>query len=283
MNQAKRPFDLVILDLDGTIIDPYRHADISPKVRRVIDDVQAAGVPVTIGTGRTLDYVRAHVDHLGIITPMVTTQGAVIGDPVTGQVLHETDMPLDAARDAAAWLDEVQPISVFYFGDSDGHTKIIQNRTGPDSDFYDHVFGLPRTMAASFGDLLAPAGAHPPVKFIAINNPEEEVDIAPDLKERFRGRLSITRTHAWLVEGTALGIDKGEGLRTLCRLLGVDPQRVLAVGDNDNDIPMLQAAGFGVAMGNANAGLKAVADWIAPSIEDDGAAFALEKWVLERP
>ena len=207
MNQAERPFDLVVLDLDGTLLDLYHHTDISPKVRRVIDDVQAAGVPVTIGTGRTLDYVRAHVDHLGITTPVVTTQGAVIGDPVTGEVLHETDMPLGIARDAAAWIDAMQPISVLYFGDSDGHTRIVQNRTGPDPAFYDHVFGLPRTMAASFSELLAPADAHPPIKFIAINNPEEDADIAPDLNEHFQGRLSITRTHPWLVEGIHLDIE----------------------------------------------------------------------------
>ena len=98
--------------------------------------------------------------------------------------------------------------------------RIVQNRGGPDPDFYDHVFGLPRTMAASFSELLAADDAHPPIKFIAINDPEKEVDIAPALKERFRGQLSITRTHPWLVEGTALGIDKGQGLRTLCSFAG---------------------------------------------------------------
>ncbi len=282
MHKSKRAFDLVVLDLDGTILDLYHHKEISPVVKAAIDKVQAAGIPVTIGTGRTLDYVRAHTGPLGITTPVVTTQGAVIGDPVTGEVLHETDMPLSAARQVAAWIDEIQPISVFYFGDDHGHTQIIQNRTGPDPDFYDHVFGVPRTMAPSFSDLLADVGAPSPIKFISINDPERQVDIAPDLKTRFAGQLSITRTHPWLVEGTALGIDKGRGLLTLCDLLGVDPQRVLAMGDNDNDIPMLQAAGFGIAMGNANAGMKAIADWIAPSIEEDGAAVALEKWVLER-
>jgi hydroxymethylpyrimidine pyrophosphatase-like HAD family hydrolase len=63
-------------------------------------------------------------------------------------------------------------------------------------------------------------------------------------------------------------------------MLGVDPQRVLAIGDNDNDIPLLEAVGFGVAMGESSPGLRAVADWIAPPIEGDGAAVALEQWVL---
>lgn len=283
MNPTERPFDLVVLDLDGTILDLYHHADISPTVKLVIDKVQASGVRVTIGTGRTLDYVRAHIGHLGITTPVVTTQGAVIGDPISGEVLHETDMPLESARQVAAWIDETAPISVFYFGEGDGRTRIVQNRSGPDPDFYNHVFGLPRTMAPSFSELVAASDAQPPIKFISINDPEKEFDIAPGLKQRFDGQLSITRTHPWLVEGTALGIDKGEGLRRLCARLGIDPCRTLAIGDNDNDIPMIQAAGFGIAMGNANEGLKAVADWIAPPIEEDGAAVALRRWVLNTP
>jgi hydroxymethylpyrimidine pyrophosphatase-like HAD family hydrolase len=63
-------------------------------------------------------------------------------------------------------------------------------------------------------------------------------------------------------------------------MLGIDPQRVLAIGDNDNDIPLLQAVGFGVGMGNGTPGLKAVADWVAPPLEQDGAAVALRRWVL---
>jgi hydroxymethylpyrimidine pyrophosphatase-like HAD family hydrolase len=75
-------------------------------------------------------------------------------------------------------------------------------------------------------------------------------------------------------------VDKGSGLRTLCDLLGVEIGRVIAVGDSDNDIPMLRAAGLGVAMGNANARVKAVADWIAPSLDEDGVAATIHQWVL---
>jgi hypothetical protein len=64
-------------------------------------------------------------------------------------------------------------------------------------------------------------------------------------------------------------------------MLGVAPERVMAVGDSENDIPMLRAAGFAVAMGNATPALKAVADWIAPSLDEEGAAVALRRWVLE--
>src|SRR4051812_14219743 len=124
------PFDLVILDLDGTILDLYRHAPISAAVMDAIAAVQAAGIPVTIATGRTLDYVRQHITHLELTTPVVTTQGAVIGDPMTGQIIKETTIPLDLAPQAVAWIDSQPYVAALYFNDDSGHIHIYQNRQG---------------------------------------------------------------------------------------------------------------------------------------------------------
>jgi hydroxymethylpyrimidine pyrophosphatase-like HAD family hydrolase len=89
-----RRFDLVILDLDGTIINAYQRLPISQAVHDTIAAVQAAGVIVTIGTGRTLDYIRHSLHgNLELTHPVLTTQGAVIGDPVSGHVLIEEALP----------------------------------------------------------------------------------------------------------------------------------------------------------------------------------------------
>jgi Cof subfamily protein (haloacid dehalogenase superfamily) len=279
---SSRPFDLVILDLDGTLLDLYRPAPITPAVHDAIAAVQAAGVMVTIATGRTLDYVRKHVAQLGLTHPVVTTQGAVIGDPVSGHILEAADIPLPLARDVAAWLDRQPNVIALYFHDDDDRTVIYQNRTGPDTDFYDHVFGNPRTLQPRFAELLVNGDAAPPLKFIMVEETGASggEELINTLRAQFTPGLTITRTHPRLVEGTRHGVDKGEGLRQLCRRLGVEPERVLAIGDSDNDIPMLQAAGLGIAMGNSTPGLLAVADWVAPPIDQDGVATALEQWVL---
>jgi Cof subfamily protein (haloacid dehalogenase superfamily) len=280
----QRPFDLVILDLDGTILNLYRSEQISPTVRATIAAVQAAGVPVTIGTGRTLDYIRTNLATLlQLTTPVVSTQGAVVGDPVTGQMLTETTIPLSAARQVAQWVEERQAITVFYFNEPDGHTRLYQTYFAEDAEdlaFHEHVFGAPRIPLASFLPRLSGPDAHPPVKFIIDNDLQRAADPVPALRTRFGNDLYITRTHPRLVEGTALGVHKGQGVLDLCRLLSIDPQRVLAIGDNDNDIPMLEVVGYGVAMGNATPGVKAVAKWIAPPIDQDGAAVALQRLVL---
>lgn len=278
------PFDLIVLDLDGTIINPYKREAISPAVLSAIERVQNAGVPVTIGTGRTLDYIVHQMPStLHLTRPVITTQGAVIGDPVTGHVLAEQDLPLPAALRLAQWVDDAAIPTAFYFLDDDGRSHIYLNRVGstPDEEeLYQHLLGHPYAPVVTFADMLSAPGAHPPIKTITFNDPLQGPDLLPDLLERFAPDLAITRTHPWLIEATAAGIDKGAGLRHLCDLLAIDPARVMVIGDSDNDIPMLQAAGFRVAMGNATESVKAVAHWIAPSIDADGAAVALEKWVL---
>ena len=280
MQEPQKPFDLVALDLDGTILDLYHHKPYTQLVRQTITDVQNAGIPVTIVTGRTLDYVREHVAPLGITTPVVTTQGAVIGDPITGAIIHETTIPIATARRAVEWIDAQPYITALYFLDPSGQTLIYQNRTGPEPDFYDHVFSKPRQLHHPLSDLVK-GEVHPPLKFLTVDESPANVDMVAHLKELFSPDLYITRTHPRLVEGTAPGLDKGQGLLRLCKYLGIDPSRVLAVGDSDNDIPVLESAGYAVAMGNSTEGVVAVADWQAPPVEEDGAAVAMRELVLK--
>lgn len=281
-----RPFDLVVLDLDGTIINAYERQLISQRVHDTIAAVQVAGVPVTIGSGRTLDYIRHHLPgDLRLAHPVIATQGAVIGDPTTGHVLAEQHLPLDAARAIARYVDDTGFLAAFYFNDADGHTQIVENRLGRNAEeiaTIHHLLGEPMRIVDLFSPLLAGDDAHPPVKVIAFNREAPGgVDLLHEYERRFVPPLSVTRSHEWLVEATAPGVDKGSGLLRLCEMLHIDPSRVLAIGDSDNDIPMLKAAGFAVAMGNAAPHVKAVADWVAPTIEEDGAAVALQRLVLD--
>lgn len=276
-------FDLVILDLDGTIQDLFAAGSASPRVQRAMAAVQATGIPLTVGTGRTLDYIRAHLGYLELRYPVITAHGGVIGDPRTGQIYAETNIAPALAGPLLAWLDEQPIVTTLYVNDDAGHTHLYQNHWSTDpaeQAFHDHVFGGTRTLQPRFSDLLADPTSHPPMKFLSDSGPDPAADIFPLLKRTFGDQLYITRSHPRLVEGMALGVDKGNALRQLCALLKIDLDRVLAIGDSDNDIPMLAAAGYGVAMGNATPGVKAVADWVAPSIEEDGAAVALERLVL---
>jgi Cof subfamily protein (haloacid dehalogenase superfamily) len=275
-------YDLVVLDLDGTILDKRFENGISPEVIKTIAEVQAMGVPVTLATGRIFDYVRGSCELLSITLPVVTTQGAIVAHPITGEVICETLLTAETAQQVARWIDESRCVTAFYLSNGKGGTHIYQNREEPDAPGhdYDHLFGHPRQMQPLFAELQAEGGPQTALKFIIFNELGRERDLIPLLAEQFGSLLHVTRTHNLLVEGTAPGVDKGQGLRRLLEYLDIEPARVMAIGDNENDIPILEMVGFGVAMGQASEKVKAVADWVAPPIEEDGAAVAMRKFIL---
>src|SRR5690606_16953081 len=107
---SAKPFDLVILDVDGTIYEPTPDhigndftGGFDPLIAETIADVQALGIPVTIASGRTLEFIHQHLAPMGLTTPCVTTQGAIVGDPVTGRILRRDDIHRPEALALAKW------------------------------------------------------------------------------------------------------------------------------------------------------------------------------------
>ena len=285
----KSGIELVVLDMDGTIYGRQYAGGFSARVRRAISAVQEAGTPVTIATGRIFEFVRGVAPELGITLPVITAQGAVIGDPVSGEVLYESLIKEEDARNVAAWADGEKRTTVFYLSSWGGHTRLVQSAPsgenggfgweGWDSATYDHWFGSPREMHIRLLDVLSEPSVRP-LKFITVNDHSQEADKTAVLQRQFGGGIHMSRSHQYLVEGTAPTANKGHGLLWLTERLGIDPNRVLAIGDNENDIPMLRAAGLAVCMGQATPVVRAEADWVAPTLDEDGAAVALERFVL---
>ena len=102
---------------------------------------------------------------------------------------------------------------------------------------------------------------------------EVEAEIMPQLPA-----CESSRWYPTFADVTARGADKGEGLKTVARHFGFPIGSTMAFGDGGNDVRMLQVAGIGVAMGNANDSIKAVADYVTASVDDDGVKKALEYW-----
>jgi hydroxymethylpyrimidine pyrophosphatase-like HAD family hydrolase len=140
------------------------------------------------------------------------------------------------------------------------------------------LFGLPVVELPDLRAALDP----PPTKFV-ITCPADEADaILAELDARFGQVLHIVRSHDILVEGVAPSVSKGHALAKLAELLDVPQAEVMAIGDRDNDVPMLAWAGLGVAMGDAPPVVRAAARWLAPPLAEDGAAVAIEHFILNR-
>jgi hydroxymethylpyrimidine pyrophosphatase-like HAD family hydrolase len=100
------------------------------------------------------------------------------------------------------------------------------------------------------------------------------------LTARFANRLSVVRSHAIFGELTALGVSKGAALAALAERLHVPREQVIAIGDHENELPMIEWAGLGLAMGNAVAPVREAADAVIPPVTESGVAWAIERYIL---
>ncbi len=273
---ARRPpIRLAALDLDHTLVGP--DLTLRPRVKEAVAGALARGVAVTIATGRGPAITGRYAAELGLTTPIICFQGGLVYDYQAQRVLHEVRLDPTVIPIVAQMAER--------------HGWNLQFET-PTMSYLPRVSGHPQELL----DLLRLAGwrrvdnfmtdlPETPHKFIlTVNDPAQRDTLAAELRERLAEAgldLTVVPSHPILVEGLPAGLSKATGLAWLADYLGVARAAVLAVGDNDNDAPMLEWAGVGVAMGNASPAARAAADWMAPSVADDGAAVALEKYVLD--
>jgi Cof subfamily protein (haloacid dehalogenase superfamily) len=272
MNSSR--FDLVVLDLDGTVLDPHREAPVRPAVKAAVRQALERGVGVTFATGRTWDYARDRILELNLSLPMVSSHGASLV-AADGRLLHEERIEDELGlRLTRLTLPRSEVFSFYFRHRATGQLVIRQNRAHQPMEVYHHLLGPQTQVDANLPSYLQD---HQVLKFVVF---DEHPQAAQHWGEWAGPGTHVSRTHHLLVEGTAPGIHKGTGVRRLIDHLGLEPGRVLVVGDNFNDLPMFAVAGTSVAMGQAPQEVREAADWVAPDFENDGVAAALERFVL---
>ncbi|MFQ5855218.1 MAG: Cof-type HAD-IIB family hydrolase [Anaerolineae bacterium] len=262
-------YQLVAVDLDGTLIGP--DLQVQPRDREAIGRARAAGVRITIATGRGFPVTQEYARDLGLATPVICYQGGLVKDPATGEVLYEATLPSEAYAEAVQLAQEQDLDFHVYAGNIAYLTELRRSRA-----FYDRWFSLPFRQVH---DLVTELD-HPPVKFLITADEDEADQIEKVWKAHFDGRLQIVRSHPLFVEGTSLGVSKGNALAHLAEHLGIAQEAVIAIGDNDNDRSMIQWAGLGVVVGNAPDSLKADADYVAPVQSEAAVAHVIQRFIL---
>ncbi|MEM6835223.1 MAG: Cof-type HAD-IIB family hydrolase [Cyanobacteria bacterium P01_C01_bin.120] len=271
---------LLVLDIDGTIAGQTN--DVSDGVKAAITAAQAQGVQVAIATGRM--YRSAVRFHQAVRSPLplLSYQGALIKDPVSGKLYRHTPLARQhtlALLAELAALEATGQLSIHLYIDDQLHVREIL----ADTREYAERSGI---APVAVGDLAAylQQGKIDTTKLLALS---PDPQIISDLLVRFKQlyapeELYLTQSVATFFEATHPSSNKGAAVKYLAEdLLQLRPEQVMTVGDNFNDYEMLQYAGIGVAMGDAPAGVKKIADWVAPSVEDDGVVSAIEQFILK--
>lgn len=278
MGQAIR---LVVLDIDGTINGDSNQ--VNEPVKQAVKAAQAKGVKVAIATGRMYRSALRFHRTIKSDAPLISYQGALIKDPQTEELVGHWPVDLEYALslidDFAPYADTGKLSVHLYIKD-----ELYVRQITPQTQAYAQRSGVKAIPVGNLRQfLLDQAPEHPPTKVLALSDdPELITTLLTTLKERYTpGQLYLTKSVATFFEATNPIANKGTAVKHLAEnILGFDRSEVMTVGDNFNDLEMIEYAGVGVAMGNAPDGLKEIADWVAPDVDADGAADAIARFVL---
>ncbi|MFC8667123.1 MULTISPECIES: HAD family hydrolase [Streptomyces] len=259
------PYKLVATDLDGTLL---RSDDtVSERTREALAAATVAGAAHLVVTGRAVPWTRHILDELGYEGLAVCGQGAQLYDAGAHRLLTSVTLDRQVAGLALAKIEaEVGPLAVAASRDGiDGDVLI-----GPGYRVLGQLEAVPFTDVA---ELWAA-----PLTKMYIQHPElTDDELAAAARAAAGGLVSVVMAGEGIVEILPLGLSKATGLSLAARRLGVKAADTIAFGDMPNDIPMFAWSAHGVAMANAHEELKAVADEMTLSNEDDGIAVVLER------
>ena len=244
-----------------------------PRTRVAIAATRAAGIQVVLVTGRMFQSVRRYAVEAGIDDPVVCYQGAVVADPVGGRWLRHVPIPLEVARETIAALN-AEGFGLNCYVDDELYVAEVT----PEAKRYADFQGLELHPVGDLLDWLDKA----PTKLVVIDDPDVLEGLKQRMLERFGGRLYISKSLPYFLEFASPDVTKATGLEFLADHLGLARERTVAFGDGENDIELVEWAGYGVAVENADDLVKEVADFVCPSVDDEGVAQVLEAYLDSR-
>jgi Cof subfamily protein (haloacid dehalogenase superfamily) len=261
-------YKMIVTDLDGTLRPMFK--PLSHRVIGAVQQAQARGVRVVLATGRMYLSAEPAAVELGLDMPMICSQGASIHNAETGETLFEKNVPLGLARDALLVTDPEITVVVCR-----AQEFFVQRMTqhaiefvGNNREFLHVIPDLPQSLDRE------------PQKILFTGDVAAIDRLMPRLQEKFGDTLQVVKSFDTYIEMTHRDVSKGKAAEWLADKWGIPREQVIAMGDHDNDRSMIEWAGLGVAMGNAIPSVKAIADFIAPTDDDDGAALVIEKFIL---
>lgn len=261
---------LFVSDIDGTLLVSGKK--ISAKNIAAVQKMVDAGITVTIATGRMYRAALPIAKELGVNVPIITYNGALIKS-TNGEILHSEYLPKDLIVEIVNFFEKNN-----WYLQSYSNDELFYAFKNNYSELYETTQKVTGTEVGFQGLRERTENV---CKLLGINaNLAETLERVEKVKAEFGEKIAVTKSHPQFIEMMMPGVSKAAAVKILAKKLGVDKSEVMAIGDSDNDLPMLQAAGQSVAMGNAEDKIKSACTFVTSNCEDDGFADAVEKFVF---
>lgn len=255
-------------DMDGTLLDGKKQ--ISEKNRDAIAQFVKAGGIFTFATGRMEKTVRPYVQQVGLSVPAILYNGAKIYDFAKEQVLWEKNLPFECSETVRDLSQLFADVCLFLYQAE----KVIVFQNHEYIDQLQRVANIPLLRIGGLGDL-------PQLPLTKVVLHHADVNRLEQVKTYLQQNTGyhIVYSHSHYLEILPSGVSKGAALRIWSDITNISLGQIMAIGDNMNDLEMLQTAGYGVAVANAHPDLKQAADHITVSHEEHAVAALIEKWI----
>ena len=264
------------LDLDGTLLGPG--GVLNERTVKAVHTAIRRGLKIIIATGRAIDATERFRLSLGAEGPMIYFNGAMVVDMGGGKVISSTLLETGAVEFCIDLSREMGIYYQVYLPAEGGRIPLIAENEGPFNErdmYYGHTGILAEI--GCLKEALRRPGVNGCIKSMFLAEPEVQAVLRPRLEERFGGSVYIVQTYRNFLEIMDAKVSKGQGLKAAMKHLSLKKEEVIAFGDEENDLPMFDAAGFSAAPANAREKVKERAGIIIGSNAEDGVAVFLEE------
>ncbi|WP_066504144.1 Cof-type HAD-IIB family hydrolase [Abyssisolibacter fermentans] len=269
---------LLALDMDGTLLNS--DLKISQENKMVIEELKEKGVVVTIATGRTYPAIIAYARELNIDVPIIAYNGGIIKYLHNNRIIYSNNIPVEQCINTIDICKEFDVDCYLY-----SENKIFIEKQGFLLEFYEEINKnlkeKEKIEIVNVKDMKKSLKEDPKIYKIVVFSDNSNAVSEVRKKLLKEGNLEVYKSSDCFLDVTNKGASKGFGVKKLAEYLGIDKEKIIAVGDSDNDISMIKYAGLGIAMGNAIDEAKKVADYVTEANNDNGVANAIRKLVLK--
>jgi len=274
----KNKYKMIVMDMDYTLLNAEK--GVSPRNKEALRKAKEKGILLVVATGRIYVSARFYAGLLNIETPIIASNGAIIREGRTNKTIFKSIL---SSKVAIKMIELCREKGLFchLFSDNTVFTEKIINvssRYTKWNKILEEEDKINIKVVNSLEDAVKEEG-NKIVKAVVVDSNENYLRYIRDNLNSM-GMSSVSQSLKGNMEVMNKGVSKGNAIKILCELYDIDKNEVIAIGDNENDISMIEYAGMGVAMGNASDNVKEKADYVTGDYLEDGVAQAIEKFVL---
>lgn len=263
-------FKLIAADMDGTLLDDkYR---VRPELLAAIEKCRARGIDLVLATGRLYPSVLPYVKDLGVTLPVIASNGAVVKDPGTGELLYHVPVDKDFAVEALRLTKSDTAQRFVNIRD-----KFYTDAPEETSRMYSEALKIDFIRVLN----LEEAVTEDPTMVVIRDREEEIARMTELLRQELGDKVYLANSKPFFLDINNRRISKGSAITFLCQKLQVDLSEVIAIGDGWNDLEMFRAVGMGAAVANAPDQLKKTADYVCSLPSYQGVIEVIEKFLLD--